>query len=535
MPGRGGGHKRNRRTLTAPGQPRGIVATSHAALSPRRLTASILPPWGRTIPGVAPPHHGRGGPMRRLILAASLLLATACEAPREVAAPARGGSPRLQASLLDPALAAALAGAAPTATLEIIVNYDETVTTRDAVTSAMLNLGAGVVQFKHLELVAGVATPAQIGAIAALRGVQGVYLNRRLQYYGHGAALYALMLHESVPTIRADAVHAMGITWTGVGIAILDSGIDGLYNPDLVYPSHTVQNVKVIFNLSDVVTFGKSAPKPLKQGVDIFAENLPNSETSVGHGTHVAGIATGDVLFIFFALAGFDYILDHQAAYNIKVVNNSWGTSGAFDPKDPINKASKTVHNHGITVVFAAGNDGPDQNTLNPYSVAPWVIGVAAGCKLVSPDPTNSAIHCADQTGQNRAPILADFSSRGVAGDPLYHPDITAPGVHIVSTRASTGTVLNGLDANHDFNLTSTCAISATNEPFYTCASGTSMATPHVVGVVALMQEAAGGTLTPDQVAKAITSTARPLPTFALWEVGAGYLDALAAVNAVKR
>src|SRR5256886_17334205 len=138
-----------------------------------------------------------------------------------------------------------------------------------------------------------------------------------------------------------------GVQTCALPISILDSGIDGLYNPDLVYPSHTVQNVKVIFNLSDVVTFGKSAPKPLKQGVDIFAENLPNSETSVGHGTHVAGITaglgtasggyytgvapgaqlvgigTGDVLFIFFALAGFDYILDHQAAYNIKVVNNS--------------------------------------------------------------------------------------------------------------------------------------------------------------------------------------------------------------------
>jgi len=216
-------------------------------------------------------------------------------------------------------------------------------------------------------------------------------------------------------------------------------------------------------------------------------------------------------------------------------VNNSWGTSGAFDPKDPINKASKTVHNHGITVVFAAGNDGPDQNTLNPYSVAPWVIGVAAGCKLVSPDPTNSAIHCDDPTGQNRAPILADFSSRGIPSDKLYHPDITAPGVHIVSTRASTGTVLNAADAPHDFDLTSSCAISQANLPYYTCASGTSMATPHVAGVVALLQEAAGGTLTPDQVAMAITQTARPLPTFAEWEVGAGYLDALAAVMAVKQ
>jgi serine protease AprX len=495
--------------------------------------------------------------MRRSVLVALLALAVACRERPEVAGPP--AAPRLQANVLDPALSAALAGTAPTATLEIIVNYDETVTTRDAVSNAMLDVGAGVAQFKNLELLAGVATPAQITAIGAVPGVQSVYLNKRLQYFGRPGGLYTLLLHESVPTIHADAVQAMGITGKGMGIAILDSGIDGLYNPDLHYPDHTVQNAKVIFNLSDVVTFKGSAPKPLKQGVDIFAENLPNSETSVGHGSHVAGItaalgaasggyytgvapgahlvgiSTGDVLFIFFALAGFDYILEHHKAYNIKVVNNSWGTSGAFDPKDPINKASQTAHKRGITVVFAAGNDGPNQNTLNPYSVAPWVIGVAAGCKLVSPDPTNSAVHCGDPTGQNRARILADFSSRGIPNDPLYHPDITAPGVHIVSTRASTGTVLNALDANHDLNLTSTCAISLTNQRFYTCASGTSMATPHVAGVVALMQEAAGGTLTPDQVANAITSTAQPLLGFAPWEVGAGYLDAMKAVLKVKR
>src|SRR5437868_13491823 len=103
MPGRRDGHNRTGRPLTGSGRPRGIVATSTAARSPHRLSASVLPLWGGTIPGVAPSHHGRGGPMRRLILAASLLLATACEAPREVAAPARPASPRLQASLLDPA------------------------------------------------------------------------------------------------------------------------------------------------------------------------------------------------------------------------------------------------------------------------------------------------------------------------------------------------------------------------------------------------------------------------------------------------
>src|SRR6266550_4421383 len=379
---------------------------------------------------------------RWLIAAAAALALAACDQSRQPAAP-DASTPSV--------------GHLPIGTAIYIVNFDETRTTRDAVTRGILNSGAGVVQYHNFSMVAALATPVQLLTISALPGLQGIYANKRLDYY---------MLHESVQSIRADAVHVAGITGRGIGIAILDSGIDGLYNPDVAYPTNTVANVKVLFNLNDLFTFGQDAPKPL------FVENLPNSETSVGHGTHVAGIAagrgtasngyytgvapganligigTGDVLFIFFALAGFDYILDHQQQYNIEVVNNSWGTSGAFDPKDPINEATKKVASRGITVVFAAGNDGPAQNTLNPYSVAPWVIGVAAGCKIGVVDPTNSQSHCMLDDGSNplvptnnepREHVLADFSSRGIPDDPLYHPDITAPGVHIVSTRASTG------------------------------------------------------------------------------------------------
>src|SRR5258706_2437567 len=444
------------------------------------------------------------------------------------------------------AAAAALALAAcdrsaPTVTADLvptdaaiyIVNFDETQTTLAAVTNGILTAGAGVVQFDNFSMVAALATPAQLLTISALRGLEGIYANKQLDYY---------MLHESVPAIRADAVHVAGITGKGIGVAILDSGIDGLYNPDLTYPTHTVQNIKVLVNVNDLFTFGKDVPKPIRKGATLFVENMPNSETSVGHGTHVAGIVaalgtasngyyggvapganligigTGDVLFILFALARFDYILDHQQQYNIKVVNNSWGTTGAFDPKDPINEATKRVTSRGITVVFAAGNDGPAQNTLNPYSVAPWVISVAAGCKVGVTDPTNSEAHCMLDDGSNalvptnnepRAHVLGDFSSRGVPGDNLYHPDITAPGVHIVSTRASTGTVLNGDDANHDVRI---CQISATNLAFYTCASGTSMASPHIAGVVAVMQEAAGGTPETEQGVKLLTAAAPPRP-----------------------
>ena len=478
--------------------------------------------------------------MRRWLIAAGVLLAlAACD---QTSSPSASPTSTADAVASDAAI--------------YIVNFDETRTTLDAVTNGILSAGAGVVQYDNFSMVAALATPAQLIAISALPGLEGIYVNKQLDYY---------MLHESVPAIRADAVHVAGITGKGIGVAILDSGIDGAYNADVAYPQYTVQNVKVLYNQSDLFTFGKDAPKPVRKGATLVVENLPNSETSVGHGTHVAGIVaargtssngyytgvapganligigTGDILFIFWALAGFDYILDHQQQYNIKVVNNSWGTSGTFDPKDPINEATKTVASRGITVVFAAGNDGPDQNTLNPYSVAPWVIGVAAGCKIGVTDPTNSESHCMLDDGSNplvptdnepRAHVLADFSSRGILGDPLYHPDITAPGVHIVSTRASTGTVLNGDDLNHDVRI---CNIAVLNQPFYTCASGTSMASPHIAGVVALMQEAAGGTLKPDQVLTALTATAKPLPGYGTWEVGAGFVDAYAAVMAVKR
>lgn len=475
------------------------------------------------------------------VLACAVAVGGCRDAEQGPAAPRPPAVAPVSGIALDPALASLATGD----TAEVILNYDETLTTVSDLTNAVLALGAGVIQFKNLSMLAALATPAQITAIQSLPGIQSIYLNKQLRYLNY----------EGAQAIGADQVHDMGVTGKGIGIAILDSGVDGT-RADLEYGTKTVANVKYVANVRDAYYFQGNINKTIKKGAAIFVENVPNSETSMGHGTHVAGtaagygvssngkqagmapganivgIGTGDALFIFWILAGFDYILDRQKEYNIKVVNNSWGSSGAFDPNDPINEATQEVHDAGITVLFAAGNDGPGQNTLNPYSVAPWVISVAAGCKLVANDPTASAAHCVDQTGAGRAPVLADFSSRGIPGDTLYRPDVTAPGVHTVSVRASTGTVMNGLDAGHDAR---NCAIETAYLPYYTCASGTSMATPHVAGVVALLQEAAGGTLTPDQVRDALTRTARKLDGYAPWEVGAGYVDALAAVKAVKR
>ncbi len=238
------------------------------------------------------------------------------------------------------------------------------------------------------------------------------------------------------------------------------------------------------------------------------------------------GTGSGAGLFILNALGGYEWSLANQFQHNIRIISNSWGSGGPFDPNDPINIATRVAYDRNIISVFAAGNSGPGPDTHNPYGKAPWVISVAAGTK---------------EGG------LANFSSRGIPReerltdtDPLNDndaPTITAPGTGrefesnaarfsaaIVSTRSSSNVVANGLTDDTEIPLAYL--------PFYTQISGTSMACPFAAGVVALMLDA-DPTLTPDQVKQIIQETASRMPGREDYEVGAGYINAYAAVNKV--
>ncbi len=359
-------------------------------------------------------------------------------------------------------------------------------------------------QYSQLPMLVVRGSAAQIGQLTGLPGLISIYSDRQLHYY----------LHEAVPLIGGSRqANLFGFSGAGVGVAILDSGIDGTH-PDLSFPTRTVQNVKIA--LGDLANTNSSLPATQP----VYVENVPDTDTTSGHGTHVAGIAGGDgtassgyftgvapksnligisageTLVIINALEGFDYILAHQRQYNIRVVNASWGTTGAFSADDPINIATHLLHDKGITVVFAAGNDGPSENTLNPYSIAPWVIGVGAAVK----DGTT----------------LAGFSSIGVPNDPDKHPSLTAPGVDIVSARSTTPVVA----------LTNPLGMPVTS-PYYTSyaeLSGTSMATPFVTGSVALLLQA-NPSLTPDDVKSLLTGTAQPMPGYGAYQVGAGFIS----------
>lgn len=418
-------------------------------------------------------------------------------------------------ALIDPKLTQAIGQAQASDLLSVIVTYNAPPTAQDVATLKGFGIQYGVT-LSQLPMAGVWATGSQIGQIAALSNVQSIYLNAALLYFNkEGTAIIGAVKQRTMP--------GYGYSGRGVGVAVVDSGIDATH-PDLPLGSHVVQNTKVAIG-------GASLGSPFAGVVPAtYAENLPDTDDSSGHGTHCAGIvgglgtqssgdfagvapganlvgvSVGETIVILWALEGWDYVLTHQYVYNIKVVSNSWGTSGAFDPNDPINVASKMMHDRGITVCFASGNNGPGSNTLNPYSVAPWVIGVAAG----------------DKKGK-----LADFSSRGIKDDPLYHPTITAPGVEIVSCRSKDAVVSALGDPQADATLP------VAEQPYYMHLSGTSMATPNTAGACALLLEA-NPALTPDQIKSVFTVTATPMAAYQPYQVGTGYLNVLAGLDLVK-
>ena len=391
-------------------------------------------------------------------------------------------------------------------------------------------LGLEVVPMRNLPLALVSGTKAQLRAAVAGGVAADVYPDEHLSLFSAG----------STAAIRADAVRSQGLTGKGVGVAIVDTGVDATH-PDLA--DHVTHNLKMIGPEHLDALGGKHQPDEppgtLVVPVDTLAYN--NSDTSSGHGTHVSGIVaadahtspdqigvapdadiigygTGDALQVFTVLAAFDDILTHKVEWGIRVVNNSWGSSARlFDPDHPINVATRALHDAGIVVVFAAGNDG-EEGTINPYSVAPWVISVGSATTSKERSDFSSGGYEHDNS---QAVALAQDRHLRFDGDRIgiYHPDVSAPGTDITSSGTPTGIgVLSPALPGGTATL-----------------SGTSMASPHVSGLAALLLQARPS-LTPDQVRQIMQVTAVPLGgDVPFWQNGYGFVDASAAVDLVRR
>ena len=411
------------------------------------------------------------------------------------------------------------------------------------------------VTFQNLGMVGAVLNVGQVSALSQNSAVRSIWTNGRLQYHMHQARVMT-----GVDKLRTDSgltVRNGGMPVSGNGdfsVMVIDSGIDAT-TADLPYGAKIIQNTQRVVSANTGNTGITVNGIPLNGLTpSLSLENIPNTD-NVGHGTHCAGIVGGTgarsggiyagvapgakivgsgggvVIVVLDALAGWEYAFANQDRYKIRVITNSYGPINPVDhdPDSPLVLASEKAHDRNITVIWSASNDGAE-DTVNAYGQSPFSITVAAGSK---------------------EGMLAGFSSRGVPREQRLndnnpnndneYPTITAPGTgrffesfltrygfttDVVSVRSSTGlTYLAGADAD-------AADIPVGMLPFYSESSGTSMAAPFVAGVVALMLDA-DPTLTPDEIKQILIDTATRMPGYAEHEVGAGYINAHAAVDKV--
>jgi serine protease AprX len=349
---------------------------------------------------------------------------------------------------------------------------------------------------------------------------------------------------------RAQLHDAQGrpVDGRGVSAAIIDTGVDGTHP----FFKNADGSSAVKLNLKNIcgplTEVGLALPVPNDSCfADLTAVNDTDTLSVGGHGTHVAGIvagrdtqlsdgsklhgaapgatlislSVGAGLSIFGADSALNWVLDHHAnpcagCPPIKVSNNSYGPTGggAFDPNSATVKLQRALVTAGVLTVWAAGNDGPSNSATNPPGQ----------------DPTGGIIMVAsydDQGTGTRNGAVSSFSSRGLAGHPETYPDISAPGSNITSScRLYLAICSTGLAPQNGPGLLDIGT--------FNTISGTSMATPHIVGIVTQLLQV-NPNATPAQIENAIKSTAYKFANGAPYQngtsvdKGAGLVDVFAA------
>jgi serine protease len=328
---------------------------------------------------------------------------------------------------------------------------------------------------------------------------------------------------------------------TGITVAVIDTGITQHEDIDMSLADEGYDFI------SDSFVSGRDTDARAPGGWDLGdwtntapyqsectdANNPP--EPSSWHGTHVSG-TVAELTNNGVGMAGTAYnakvlpvrVLGHCGGYTsdivdaiewasgghvdgvpdnthvAQIINMSLGGGGACSANDATGTAIADAISRGTTIVVAAGNSGDDIKNYSPAS-CPGVISVA---------------------------------SNGITGKRAFYSNygsgvtLSAPGGGIYANDASSGQMVdNGFvwSAINDGETTPTGAD-------YAGYAGTSQATPHVAGTVALMLNAAQAaglaTPTPAQIKDMLVNSARSFPVAEDHPIGAGIVDAAAAVNA---
>src|SRR5581483_10402259 len=248
--------------------------------------------------------------------------------------------------------------------------------------------------------------------------------------------------HLEVTTAAAQArtvVNNSTLDGSGVGIAILDSGIDASHQ--------LLAGSRVVYSQ------------------DFTSDN--STGDTYGHGTHVASLAAGAGSFENGAytgvapgaslinlrvlgddgrgsasniIAALDWCIANKDAYNIRVINLSLGSIAADSYQfDPLCLAARRAHDAGIVVVCASGNDGKDAHGQKVYGAIhspgddPSVITVGAANAFGTDARSDDTVTTYSSRGPTRGYYTDDGGVKHY--DNLIKPDLVAPGNRLIGAQ----------------------------------------------------------------------------------------------------
>ena len=264
----------------------------------------------------------------------------------------------------------------------------------------------------------------------------------------------------------------LNLTGKGVNIAFIDTGI--IEHGDFCIGEKRIKYFKDFIN-------GKENPYD-DNGHGTFVAGVCSGNGALSGGKY-SGIAPRSNIISLKALNGLgeasadkilnamEWVYNNHREYDIKIVCMSFG-SDPLGFNDPIMAGAEALWKEGVVVVAAAGNSGPEFQTIKSPGVSSQIITVGG----FDDNRIDNNIYNADYFE------VADFSSRGPAFS-RFKPDLVAPSVDIVSC---------GRD-----------------KPYITL-SGTSVATPMVAGLCALLLEN-NKNLSPLEVKRALLTCAKPI------------------------
>ena len=407
-----------------------------------------------------------------------------------------------------------------------------------------LQAGGAIIKSKHptIGAVAMRVSGGTMSQMAKDANIIHISPDRPLHSTGNASLTAVLDYHDE--TVNAPQAWAQGLNGTGIGVAVIDSGVNA--GPDLQNGTHNL----LVFSQNFVGGTSGSA------------------NDQYGHGSHVTGIIAGtgakstgtNFTYTFKGIAdnvnlvnlrvldqngagtdsqviaAIQMAIQLKSKYNIRVINLSLGRPVYESYKlDPLCQAVEQAWKAGIVVVVAAGNDGRDNSvgtsgygTITAPGNDPYVITVGAM------DTQGTPSRADDQ--------IASYSSKGpTLFDHVVKPDLVAPGNRIISLYTSGITLDQLYPGNEIPNSLYQKNGNSTASTSYFILSGTSMATPVVSGAAALLLQQ-NPSLTPDQVKARLmktayknlipyTSVTDPLTgqiynsQSDIFTVGAGYLD----------